>query len=82
MSKLLRAGMYRRLKDWLFWITLGVSLLVGIMFGLNFRSQTVFDDFYVMPIFALLGVFVALSIGREYPVCPFLCFLLCHFLTR
>lgn len=66
MSKLLRAGIYRHLKDWLFWIVLGVSILIGIFFGLNFRSQTVFDDFYVMPVFALLGVFIALSTGREY----------------
>ena len=26
----------------------------------------VFDDFFVMPIFALFGVFISLSIGREY----------------
>ena len=66
MNNLLLAGIYRRLKDWLFWIVLGVSLAVGVFFGLNFRSQMVFDDFFVMPIFALLGVFIALSIGREY----------------
>lgn len=66
MNNLLLAGMYRRLKDWLFWIVLGVSLAVGIFFGLNFRTQMVFDDFFVMPVFALLGVFIALSIGREY----------------
>lgn len=66
MNNLLRAGMYRRLKDWLFWIVICVSLAVGIFFGLNFRTQMVFDDFFVMPVFALLGVFIALSIGREY----------------
>lgn len=45
MRNLLRAGLYRLSKDILFWIAVGVSLLVGIIFGLSYRSQSIFDDF-------------------------------------
>lgn len=66
MRNLLRAGLYRLSKDILFWIAVGVSLLVGIIFGLSYRSQSIFDDFFIMPVFLSLGVFISLSVGREY----------------
>lgn len=66
MRNLLCAGIYRLSKNLLFWLALGISIIVGIVFGLSYRSQTIFDDFFVIPIFISFGIFISLSVGREY----------------
>ena len=70
MINLIRGELYRYGHKKFFWITLGASLLSGIVFGFSVTLGSSdlgnFDDMFLVPIAVVLCIFISLTIGREY----------------
>lgn len=66
MRNLIRTEIYRCQHSRLFWAALCAAFLAGGFFGLTVVNDNSFDDMFVVPLFAILAVFLSLSIGREY----------------
>lgn len=73
MRKLLYAGIYRRVREPLFWVAFAVCVLTETLYGISMGysinnpfNGLGFDDFYFFPVFVALGVFISMSQGREY----------------
>ena len=47
MSKLFRAGLRRYIKNIVFWITLFVSIMVGVFSGILGKTDRQFHDIYI-----------------------------------
>lgn len=74
MINLIRGELYRYRHKKFFWITLGASLLSGIVFGFSVTGfgagssydRGFFDDMFLIPAAVVLCIFISLTIGREY----------------
>lgn len=65
MRNLLWAECYRYKRSRLFWLLLCAAILSGIVYGMT-AFDGCFDDMFVVPLFAILAVFISLTVGREY----------------
>ena len=66
MSKLLRAGIRRYTKNIIFWICLGVAVVLGFLIGVNMADGGYIDDTYIMAEFFVFPILVSLILGREF----------------
>lgn len=73
MMNLVRAELHRYRRSMLFWGAVLASFFVGIWsghvsatisYGGDFRGS--FEAIYYIPLFVVLGIFTAFTIGREY----------------
>lgn len=65
MRNLLSAEFYRYKHSRLFWLLMCASVLSGIVYGIT-AFDGCFDDMFVVPLFAILAIFISLTVGREY----------------
>lgn len=65
MRNLLAAEFHRIRRDPVSWILAVAALLSGVFFGLLLADGRM-DDVFILPLFVLLGVFISLSLGREF----------------
>ena len=66
MTKLLAAGLWRYWRSSVTWISLGASIFMGVLCGMNINlEESIKVDYFLFPplIFAVL---ISLSIGREF----------------
>lgn len=65
MRNLLSAEFYRCKHSRLFWLLMCAAVLSGVVYGIT-AFDGCFDDMFVVPLFAILAVFISLTVGREY----------------
>ena len=66
MMKLFRSGFRRYTKNIVFWICLCVSVIVGLLIGINIKDSGYIDDTYIIAEFFIFPILVSLLLGREY----------------
>lgn len=66
MSKLFRAGLRRYIKNIVFWITLFVSIMVGVFSGMLGKTDRLFHDIYIIVAFIVYAILISLLIGVEF----------------